>query len=49
MLAGNTVEKLHEITVKNHYAARHARKKLEEIKTQTKVPLVIPAEITKDG
>jgi hypothetical protein len=33
ILTGNTVEKLHEITVKNHYAARHARKKLEEIKT----------------
>jgi hypothetical protein len=31
-LSGNTCEKLHEITVKNHYAARHARKKLEEIK-----------------
>ena len=45
ILTGNTVEKLHEITVKNHYAARHARKKLEEIKTQTETPLVMVAPV----
>ena len=32
ILSGNVLEYLHEIKVKNHYAARHARKKMEEIK-----------------
>ena len=32
IVSGNTLEKLHEIKVKNHYNERAAKPKLEEIK-----------------
>ena len=32
LLAGSELEKLHEITVKNQYALRHAQKRFEELK-----------------
>jgi len=32
IVSGNELEKLHEIIVKNHYALRNMKKKMEEIK-----------------
>lgn len=32
IVSGNELEKLHEIVVKNHYAVKNMRDKMEEIK-----------------
>ena len=49
IVAGNELEKIHEITVKNNYALRGMKKRMEEIKTlepELDQPLLIEHDST---